>query len=127
MVVLGGLAVSCERGTPVEPWNSHRVCPRSGALPPTARRLTLQHGPNTAELSPTLGALFPQGGPVQDPVLTPRVEAWRRSWAVRRDQVNNVISLSPSRVYTDEVFPRSGGRPRTERRTTSPRYLNPEH
>jgi len=27
--------------------------------------------PNTVELIPTLGALFPRGGPVQDPVLTP--------------------------------------------------------
>ena len=26
--------------------------------------------PNTVELIHTLGALFPQGGPVQDPVLT---------------------------------------------------------
>jgi len=26
--------------------------------------------PNTVELIPTLGALFPRGGPVQDPVLT---------------------------------------------------------
>jgi len=29
--------------------------------------------PNTVELLPTLGALFPRGGPVQDPVLTPTV------------------------------------------------------
>ena len=36
-------------------------------LPPTALTpLT----PNTVELIPTLGALSPQGGPVQDPVLT---------------------------------------------------------
>ena len=27
--------------------------------------------PNTVELIPTLGALFPRSGPVQDPVLTP--------------------------------------------------------
>ena len=27
--------------------------------------------PNTVELIPTLGALFPRGGPVQDSVLTP--------------------------------------------------------
>jgi len=27
--------------------------------------------PNTVELMPTVGALFPRGGPVQDPVLTP--------------------------------------------------------
>ena len=26
--------------------------------------------PNTVELIPTLGALFPRGGPVQEPVLT---------------------------------------------------------
>ena len=26
--------------------------------------------PNTVEPIPTLGALFPRGGPVQDPVLT---------------------------------------------------------
>jgi len=26
--------------------------------------------PNTVELIPTIGALFPRGGPVQDPVLT---------------------------------------------------------
>ena len=26
--------------------------------------------PNTVELVPTLGALLPRGGPVQDPVLT---------------------------------------------------------
>ena len=27
--------------------------------------------PNTGEPIPTLGALFPRGGPVQDPVFTP--------------------------------------------------------
>jgi len=27
--------------------------------------------PKTVKLIPTLGALFPRGGPVQDPVLTP--------------------------------------------------------
>ena len=35
--------------------------------------------PNTVELIPTLGALFPRGGPVQDPVLT--VSGFRKSLA----------------------------------------------
>jgi len=43
----------------------HRVTTvRTGSWTPYA--LT----PNTVELIPTLGALYPRGGPVQDPVLT---------------------------------------------------------
>ena len=39
--------------------------------------------PNSVELIPTLGALFPRGGPVQDPVLTVVVEWWRvLGWGV---------------------------------------------
>ena len=30
--------------------------------------------PDTVELVPALGALFPRGGPVQDPVLTPSLQ-----------------------------------------------------
>jgi len=33
--------------------------------------------PNTVELIPTLGALSPRGGPVQDPVLTVRAHRFR--------------------------------------------------
>ena len=40
---------------------------RPAVRPPALRPLT----PNTVELIFTLGALFPRGGPVQDPVLTP--------------------------------------------------------
>jgi len=32
--------------------------------------LPLALTPNAVELIPTLGALFPRGGPIQDPVLT---------------------------------------------------------
>ena len=42
-----------------------RVCGRAARGSPYA--LT----PDTVELIPTLVALFPRGGPVQDPVLTP--------------------------------------------------------
>jgi len=44
--------------------------------------------PNTVVLIPSLGALFPRGGPVQDPVLTPCVGQ------VRGDRLF-VISISP--------------------------------
>ena len=42
----------------------------TGFLPDDKDPYTLT--PNAVELILTLGALFPRGGPVQDPVLTPR-------------------------------------------------------
>jgi hypothetical protein len=44
---------------------------RCTSAPPTVWPLPYALTPNTVELIPTLGALFPRGGPVQDPVLTP--------------------------------------------------------
>jgi len=46
--------------------------------------------PNTVELIPTLGALFPRGGPVQDPVLTHSDDLWYKS----RDSKNKICSQS---------------------------------
>ena len=43
--------------------------PRSA--PPSLLRRTHALSLNTVELIPTLGALSPRGGPIQDPVLTP--------------------------------------------------------
>ena len=49
--------VSYKRGTPVE-----------GGV--STLRYSRPYLPNTVELIPTLGALSPRDGPVQDPVLT---------------------------------------------------------
>jgi len=48
---------------------SGSVCTRQS---PPRLRPCRPHLPNAVELIPTLGAPFPRGGPVQDPVLTPR-------------------------------------------------------
>jgi len=65
MVVLGGVAVSYERGTPVTGIPSR--C--QGEIRRGIQALCVRR-----ELIPTLGALFPRGVPVQDPVLTEREE-----------------------------------------------------
>jgi len=66
-VVLGGVAVSYERGSPVPP--SAR-----GPIIPLSEAQSLSSAP-PVELIPTLGAISPRGGPVQDPVLTRRIES----------------------------------------------------
>ena len=58
MVVLGGAAVSYERGTPVACGSCRQRLGGTGLTRPKGG-LT----PNTVELIPTLGALFPEAGP----------------------------------------------------------------
>jgi len=43
---------------------------RTGEVPGCAAHCPYALTPNTVALIPTLGALFPKGGPVQDPGLT---------------------------------------------------------
>ena len=71
-MVLGGGAVSYERGTPVS-----GQAPRPVPLDPLAGADLVAYAltQNAVELIPTLGAHFPRGGSVQEPVLT-----WRGVW-----------------------------------------------
>jgi len=45
--------------------------PKINPLPPLEAGPSYALTPNTVELISTHGALFPRGGPVQDPVITP--------------------------------------------------------
>jgi len=75
MVVLGGGAFSYGQGTPVTV-NAKRSSRQGGAHPQAAPRphqtcdSRFCTAALTVELIPTLGALLPRGGPVQDPDLT---------------------------------------------------------
>jgi len=60
--------------------------------------------PNTVELIPTLGALFPRSGPVQDPVLTTSPGS-RWSFLVEEPQSSEKDDLHPREVSC-ESFPR---------------------
>jgi len=50
--------------------------------------------PNTVELIPTLGALFPRGGPVQDPVLTESLVMQKGCTAKHLSKVNSGAKLN---------------------------------
>ena len=55
------------RWTGLAPWEFEFPFPAHSAPAAVTRRALT---PNTVELIPTIGALFPRCGPVQDPVLT---------------------------------------------------------
>ena len=74
---------------------------------------------NTVELIPTLGALFPRGGPVQDPVLTPTPRRNADTLVVQSDfffyftlvtgpRRSLSLMLSDARVYEPRIRARLG-------------------
>ena len=67
-MVLGGGAVSYERGTPVSGDAESRTQREEGSLD-RAERAERRGLTETVKLIPTVKFLFPRGGPVQDPVL----------------------------------------------------------
>ena len=90
MVVLGGVAVSYERGTPVGQACCPRACPVSRLLLLPVHSRHSRHSACAVRLIPTRGALFPRGGPVQVPVLT-CAEAPRRHSGDSRNTCDRVL------------------------------------